>query len=409
MTWLGNPAHARRLDAEADALLQFARGSVVPEGFGYLDADGVVDPERPAELWITCRMTHAFSLGSLLGRAGDGLLADHGVASLRGAFADAEHGGWFSSVGPQGPVDDTKAAYAHAFVILASSSATAAGREGASELLADALAVSDRHFWREDEDAVVESWDRAFAELEDYRGINANMHTVEAYLAAADVTGERLWLDRAVRILRKALHQFSRAQQWRLPEHFTADWQVLLDYNADEPAHPFRPYGATVGHWLEWARLALHARAALQALGEQPEDWMLEVAVASVDAAIAEGWDVDGAPGFVYTVDFDGKPVVHERMHWVLCEALGAVAALHAATGEDRYDQWYRRWWDYADRFLIERPGAWRHELDRENRLSTVTWPGKPDIYHALQTVLIARLPLTPVLAPALAAGLLEG
>ena len=33
----------------------------------------------------------------------------------------------------------------------------------------------------------------------------------------------------------------------------------------------------------------------------------------------------------VYTVDFEGTPVVRERMHWVVCEAIGAAASLHRA------------------------------------------------------------------------------
>ena len=35
---------------------------------------------------------------------------------------------------------------------------------------------------------VVEEWDEAFTTLDAYRGVNANMHTVEALLAAADAT-----------------------------------------------------------------------------------------------------------------------------------------------------------------------------------------------------------------------------
>ena len=34
----------------------------------------------------------------------------------------------------------------------------------------------------------------------------------------------------------------------------------LLDYNRDQPAHPFRPYGVTPGHGLEWSRLTVQAR-----------------------------------------------------------------------------------------------------------------------------------------------------
>jgi len=33
-------------------------------------------------------------------------------------------------------------------------------------------------------------------------------------------------------------------------------------------------------------------------------------------------------------------------------------------------------------------------------------WPGKPDLYHAVQATLIPRLPLAPTMATALAKGL---
>ena len=39
--------------------------------------------------------------------------------------------------------------------------------------------------------------------------------------------------------------------------HFDPQWRALPDYNRDTPADPFRPYGATIGHWFEWARKRL--------------------------------------------------------------------------------------------------------------------------------------------------------
>jgi mannose/cellobiose epimerase-like protein (N-acyl-D-glucosamine 2-epimerase family) len=136
---------------------------------------------------------------------------------------------------------------------------------------------------------------------------------------------------------------------------------------------------------------------------------MLEDATALFDASVREGWAVDGAPGFVYTVDWSGAPVVRERMHWVAAEATAAAAALHAATGEQRFDDWYRVWWDYTAEFLIDRAGgSWWHELGTDNRVSRTVWQGKADLYHAVQTTLIPRLPLWPALAPALAQGLLD-
>ena len=41
----------------------------------------------------------------------------------------------------------------------------------------------------------------------------------------------------------------------------------------------------------------------------------------------------------------------------------------------------------------------WHHELDVHNRPSGVVWDGKPDIYHAGQTLLLADVPVTGSLA----------
>ena len=118
------------------------------------------------------------------------------------------------------------------------------------------------------------------------------------------------------------------------------------------------------------------------------------------DASVREGWAVDGADGFVYTVDWEGAPVVRERMHWVAAEATATAAALHAATGDPSYATWYATWWDHvAEVFLDPELGSWRHELDAQNRPSGAVWNGKPDTYHAYQATLIPRLPLTPTLA----------
>lgn len=409
MRWLGNPAHARWLERETDSLLAFASGSVIEEGFGYLDSDGEVVESEGAHLWVTCRMIHSFALGALLGRPGAASMVDHGLAALAGPLADAEHGGWFAQVGPDGPIDDRKMAYAHAFVVLATSSAAAAGRPGAREALDEALAVSLRHFWDEQAGMVVESWDAAFGECEPYRGVNANMHTVEAYLAAADVTGDDAWLDRALRITQRVVGESAPAHAWRIPEHFDPDWQPLLDYNADKPADPFRPAGATIGHWFEWSRLALHVVEALRSRGREAPQALVDGARSLFEAGVEEGWAVDGDDGFVYTVTFSGDPLVRERMHWVVTEALGAAAALGRETGEETFDAWYQLWWEYAAQHLLdEENGSWVHELSPSNEPSTTVWAGKPDIYHAIQATLIPRLPLAPSLATALARGLVD-
>ncbi len=403
------PGDEDYLAAQRADLLRFMTGAVRPEGFGWLDERGAVDRTRPVELWITCRMTHVAALGALAGEPpaqggpdGPALrgLVDHGVAALRGPLHDDEHGGWFAAVGPGGRALTAKQAYGHAFVVLAASSAVVAGAAGADALLAEALEVAGTRFWDEQAGLSLEEWDRAWTALDTYRGVNANMHTVEAYLAAGDVTGDPVWHERAGRIAAHVV-AWARGNDWRIPEHFDAHWTPMLDHHRDQPAHPFRPYGATVGHGLEWARLLLAVDASL---GAGRIAGLAEAAAALYDRAVADGWAADGADGFVYTTDWDGTPVVRERMHWVLAEALNTAIALHRLTGEQRYVDDAAGWWAYADTYLVDHElGSWHHELDAQNRPAGTVWPGKPDVYHAYQAALMPTVPLVPSFAAALA------
>ena len=386
------------LAAESARLLAFARGARVDGGFGWLDAGGSPDPGRPLQLWITARMTHVFALGTLLGEPGCDRLADHGLLALRERFADPEHGGWFPEVAEDGPRGD-KAAYPHAFVLLAAASGAMAGREPAAALLDDAARVVERRFWSESEGACVESWDRAWTVSEAYRGANANMHMVEAFLAAGDATGDARWYARAARIGERLIDGFARARDWRVVEHFDERWTPLPDYNRDDPRHPFRPFGVTPGHGLEWARLLLGVHASL----EPASGWMVDAARGLFARALHDGWQHGG--GIAYTTDLDGRPVVPDRLHWVVCEAIGAAATLHAVTGEGEYERWQQRLWEFASEHLLDRErGSWHHELDEQLRPSERTWSGKPDVYHAFQATLIPRLPPRPSLARVLRA-----
>ncbi len=406
---MSTPGDAAYRAAQRADLLRFAAGSRHPLGFGWLDSGGRLDPGHPVELWISCRMTHIASLGALANeepapggpdRADLVSMAEHGVASLAGPLMDQVNGGWFAAVGLDGPLVTTKQSYGHAFVILAASSARAAGIAGADELLASAMDVNLTHFWDEKVGLSVEEWDAAWTAQDPYNGINANMHTVEAYLAAGDVTGDVAWHERAARIADRVVH-WAAANDWRIPEHFDGGWNPMLEFNRDEPAHPFRPYGATVGHALEWARLLV---ALDSTLGSDAPGGLVETAVTLADRAVADGWAADGADGFVYTTDWSGRPVVRQRMHWVLAEAVSAASVLWRATGDSRWEQRYAQWWEYADRYVVDHVlGSWRHELDPTNAPAATVWAGKPDVYHAYQAALAPDVPIAPSYATALA------
>jgi sulfoquinovose isomerase len=394
----GVPVEA--LEAECHRLLDFGRHFPHPlGGAAWLDATGRPDMSRPVYTWITARMVHVYALGHLLGRAGDRDLAGQALAGLAGRLADRSSGGWVTCVDAAGEIPDEKACYTHAFVVLAASSAAVVGLAGARDLLTEALDIWDRRFFDAEAAMYVDSWNRSFTQLSDYRGVNANMHGVEALMAAADVTGDQVLRERALGVARRVALEFAEPHSWRIPEHFTPRWEPQLEHNRDRPDDQFQPYGATIGHGLEWSRLLLHLEASLP----DPPDWLLPAAAALFDRAVVDGWAVDGADGFVYTTDWDGTPVVRDRLHWVLAEAIAAAAALRTRTGDDRYAELATIWWAYAERYLFDRTyGSWHHQLDASNQLTDTVWPGKPDLYHAVQATLIPRLPLAPSMATAL-------
>jgi len=382
---------------DLDGLLAFAARSRLPEGgFGYLGDDGRVLPDRPVETWIVARMTHVFGLAHLLGRPGADELVRHGVSALTGGpLRDPEHGGWRASTD-----DDTKAAYPHAFVMLAGATAATAGVEGGAELLRSAVDVWQERFWDDTEGMAVEQWDRTWRRLDDYRGLNANMHGVEASLAAADALpvadqdGKRRLRDQALRTTRRVV-SWGRQFHWLLPEHFTADWTPLPDYNRDRPADPFRPYGATPGHLFEWARLATHLQAVTARTAELGE------AARALFAVAAE--TRDRGLGLPYTVDWDGRVVVGARMHWVLCEAIAAGYVLAAATGDDGYQIYADDWREVGERFFADpSTGSWHHELTPTGEVARGTWAGQPDAYHLAQMLLLDGRPVRGSVAAAL-------
>jgi mannose/cellobiose epimerase-like protein (N-acyl-D-glucosamine 2-epimerase family) len=293
-----------------------------------------------------------------------------------------------------------KETYGHAFVVLAASSAAVVGRPGAADLLEQALDVVMTHFWDPGTRMPVDSFDRTFTEAEPYRGANAAMHLVEALLAAADATGASAWRERALEVAQRLVGH-AQAHGWRLPEHYDAGWNELPDYNREDPRHQFRPYGVTPGHALEWARLLLTMEAGM---GAEAPSWLGPAAVSLASRAVADGWDTQ-IGGFVYTTDVAGVPVVAERFHWVVCEAIGAAWALATATDDRVWAERYAQYWAFAQEHLVdpEQPGLWRHELDSANRPVARTWTDRPDVYHALQATLLPSLPLAPGLAVALA------
>lgn len=394
------------LEKVRESLFQFGHSFPSPGGGSYyLGDDGTPWKDRNRETWITCRMVHVYSLAEFLGHPGSRELVDAGLKGLKGELCDTVNGGWYAGLTADGEVVPNKQCYAHAFVILASSSAMLAGRPGAKALLDEALALYDLRFWNEQEGLSCDTWNTEFTVLDDYRGVNANMHTVEAFLAVADVTGDEKYRVRAGRII-DHVAKWAADNAWRIPEHFTKEWVADLECNREKPDDQFKPYGATPGHGIEWARLIVQ-----WALSTYPNDKAAASRYIGISEnlfcrAIEDAWNADGAPGIVYTTDWEGKPVVHDRMHWTLAEAINTSAVLYHVTGKQKYADNYARFMQYLDEKVLDHVnGSWFHQLDQNNELIGTVWPGKSDLYHAVQATLIPYYAPNLSIAPAVKRG----
>jgi sulfoquinovose isomerase len=323
-----------------------------------------------------------------MGLPGADRMVDHGMAFLAQGHRDTKHGGWFWRVDDSGPVDATKQAYGHAFVLLAAASAKVAGHPDADALLSEVTDVLHRRFWDEAAGATTEEYSNDWQPLGPYRGQNSNMHLTEALMAAFEATGDGMYLGMARRIAALVIDRHARAAGWRVPEHYHADWTVDRTYEGDPM---FRPAGTTPGHALEWARLLVQ----LWELGGRAQAWMPEAAQALFLTTCKIGWDgVRG--GFYYTLDWQDRPTRTDRYWWPLAEGIAAASVLRQVSDDPRFELWYRRIWSFVATHVIDRDhGGWHPELDDTLIPVSRVFTGKPDLYHALQACLIPLLPAT--------------
>jgi mannose/cellobiose epimerase-like protein (N-acyl-D-glucosamine 2-epimerase family) len=392
--WSEGTYHRAWLLGQARSLLDaFQVETINPRG-GFFDLDDQGRAIRDAagsntrQLHATTRMIYCYAVAHLLGHPGSAAVIDHGMAYLWSAHRDTVHGGYVWSLNDDGPVDATKQAYGHAFVLLAAASAKTVGHRDADRLLTDIKTVLTEKFWEPAHGASAEEFSRDWQPLDTYRGQNSNMHLTEALMAAFEATGDKQFLAMAESIADLLIRRITAQNEWRLPEHFSESWQVNRDYAGSEM---FRPAGTTPGHWLEWSRLLVQ----LWIAGSRRHDWMPEAAAALFCNAVNEGWDRHHG-GFFYTLDWSGQPRVTDKIWWPACEGIAAASFIGANGDDPFYETWYREIWNWSQAHLLDRAhGGWRPQLDAALAPKSTLFAGKPDIYHALQACLIPLFPAT--------------
>ncbi|SON57240.1 putative sugar isomerase YihS [Hartmannibacter diazotrophicus] len=390
LPWRKRAGHRGFLARQAEQLFDFFQvASINPRGgFFELTVEGAPRDGGNVlrQIHTTARMVHCFAIAALMGRPGADDIVDHGLTCLWEQHRDDKHGGYVWSFDDGGPVDASKQAYGHAFVLLAAASGCQLGHPLARRLLDDVTVVLDERFWEERHGAVAEEFDRDWSPLGDYRGQNSNMHLTEALMAAFEATGEPLYLARAERIAALVIAKNAAGNRYRLPEHFDSEWRLVRDYRNGDM---FRPFGTTPGHSLEWARLLLQ----LWVLGDRRHDWMKTAARALFRTAIETGWD-EAAGGFFYTLDWDDRPHLPFKLWWPCAEAIGAAAYLAELDPDPFHEDWYRRIWNFtANHFIDFDCDGWHAELGVDLQPAETLFVGKPDIYHALQACLIPLYP----------------
>lgn len=270
----------------------------------YEAVDGQHAPLPPQRYRAMACARQLFLFSSLIGRVPEAdLRAAALFRSLQRHFHDAEHGGWFYSIDPQGaPLDRRKDLYTHAFIIFACAHYWAKVREPLVEsVLNAALNVVAERFADGSglyEAVLAEDW----STLGSGPLQNPLMHLAEAFLATLSVRDDATTL--------QALNALSEGMQQRFIDPATG---VMLEKPRGAVDNWWEP-----GHQFEWFYL-LESSAQLRG---SPLHASLTRAFAH-----AEAQGVDSANGAVTAMlEVDGTVRDATQRIWAQAEYLRALA-----------------------------------------------------------------------------------
>jgi mannose-6-phosphate isomerase len=271
--------------------------------------------------------------------------------SLQQHFHDAEHGGWFYSIDPQGaPLDRRKDLYTHAFIIFACAHYWAKVREPLVEsVLNAALHVVAEQF--ADGDGLYESvLDEDWSSLGAGPLQNPLMHLAEAFLATLEVREDAQTL--------AALDALAEAMQRRFVD---IEHGVMLEKPLDAVDNWSEP-----GHQFEWFYLLESS----EHLRGTPLHRSLTTAFAH-----AEEQGVDKVTGAVVAMlEVDGSVKDGTQRIWAQAEYLRALTLR-----PDSEALLARQLNALQQRFL--HPAGWNECLDSQGRVSRSDMPSTTP-YH---------------------------
>ena len=99
---IGSVENKKFLEETRENLLNFGRKFLSPGGSSYyLGDDGNPWKNKNRETWITSRMIHVYSIGTMLDYTGSSELVDGALKGLCGELKDRINGGWYSGLTPE--------------------------------------------------------------------------------------------------------------------------------------------------------------------------------------------------------------------------------------------------------------------------------------------------------------------
>ncbi len=347
------------------SVLEFYAPSVVdPEG-GFRQnyrRDGTPFDAAKKHLVSSCRMVFNYCLADrLFGSDRYRELWQYGARFVRAAHWQPERGGYAWTIDGES-TDETNHCYGLAFVVLMNAMLVERGDPEARSDLDTAWSIMEERFWQADAGLYADEASADWSALSGYRGQNANMHACEAAIFAFDATGDERYIARASELATTIAQRQADKSGGLVWEHFKTDLSLDWDYNRDDPANLYRPWGFQPGHQTEWSKLLLMLNR------HAPADWLVERAGFLFQKAMDVAWD-EARGGIYYGFAPDLDICDDQKYFWVQAETMAAAAMLAAETGDDVYWQWYERIWTYCWQHFVDHEfGAWHRVLDADNR-----------------------------------------
>ena len=319
-------------------------------------------------LRVQARQTYVLAKAVTLGAEnGLGDAAMLGFEYMLKKFGDAEHGGFFLTLTPEGePLDTSKELYEHAFVILACAAVHEAF--GDTRAKATAQGICDRiddKLADPDHGGFFEGADRDWNARKGARRQNPHMHLFEAMLAWSDIDPDGPWKERARNLLELFYAHFYDVDNDTLREHFTEDWQPAPGEAGEivEPGHHFE--------WLflleEYARIFGEAQWGDATCGLW--DW-----------GRAHGLDPNG--GVYDECRRDGSVARATKRVWPQTEWLRALAIRYRDSLETKWHEQIEAHLDWSrSKYCADNFPGWHDQVDADGNLINETMHATT-VYH---------------------------